>query len=116
MVAVVTGAELVEETVPMTPLPHQIEASDAAVRALEVQPGQQMPAQGLRTQVIAATGSGKTFMAVLTAHKLRAGRVLVLVPTLDLLTQMAAAWRAGGRTGPFYGICSLRAEEAQGLA
>ncbi|MFC4036327.1 Helicase associated domain protein [Streptomyces polygonati] len=116
MVAVVTGAELVEETVAMTPLPHQIEASDAAVRALELQPGQQMPAQGLRTQVIAATGSGKTFMAVLTAHKLRAGRVLVLVPTLDLLTQMAAAWRAGGRTGPFYGICSLRAEESGGLA
>jgi hypothetical protein len=29
---------------------------------------------------------------------------------------MAAAWRAGGRTGPFYGICSLRAEEAQAPA
>jgi superfamily II DNA or RNA helicase len=99
----------------MDPLPHQIEASDAAVRKLELLPGQEMPAQGLRTQVIAATGSGKTFMAVLTARKLRAARVLVLVPTLDLLTQMAAAWRAGGRTGPFYGICSLRAEEAQGL-
>ncbi|MBM9506679.1 Helicase associated domain protein [Streptomyces sp. KK5PA1] len=100
----------------MDPLPHQVEASDAAVRKLELQPGQEMPAQGLRTQVLAATGSGKTFMAVLTARKLRAGRVLVLVPTLDLLTQMAAAWRAGGRTGPFYGICSLRAEEAGGLA
>jgi superfamily II DNA or RNA helicase len=100
----------------MDPLPHQIEASDAAVRKLELQPGQEMPAQGLRTQVIAATGSGKTFMAVLAARKLRAGRVLVLVPTLDLLAQMAAAWRAGGRTGPFYGVCSLRAEEAPGLA
>ncbi|SHN38124.1 DEAD/DEAH box helicase [Actinacidiphila paucisporea] len=115
MVAVVT-AEAESKDVEMDPLPHQIEASDAAVWKLELQPGQEMPAQGLRTQVIAATGSGKTFMAVLTARKLRAGRVLVLVPTLDLLTQMAAAWRAGGRTGPFYGICSLRAEEAQGLA
>ncbi|MGW5354186.1 Helicase associated domain protein [Streptomyces sp. NPDC004031] len=115
MVAVVT-AEAENTVVEMDPLPHQIEASDAAVRKLELQPGQEMPAQGLRTQVIAATGSGKTFMAVLTARKLRSGRVLVLVPTLDLLTQMAAAWRAGGRTGPFYGICSLRAEEAQGLA
>ncbi|MGW2355133.1 Helicase associated domain protein [Actinacidiphila glaucinigra] len=106
--AVVTESENAE----MDPLPHQIEASDAAMRALELAPGQEMPAQGLRTQVIAATGSGKTFIGVLTARKLRAGRVLVLVPTLDLLTQMAAAWRAGGRTGPFYGICSLRADEA----
>ncbi|WP_322975348.1 DEAD/DEAH box helicase family protein [Actinacidiphila bryophytorum] len=110
----VTGAASADAS--FDPLPHQVEASDAAVRKLELIPGQEMPAQGLRTQVIAATGSGKTFMGVLTARKLRAGRVLVLVPTLDLLTQMAAAWRAGGRTGPFYGICSLRAEEAQGLA
>ncbi|WSM81178.1 Helicase associated domain protein (plasmid) [Streptomyces griseorubiginosus] len=71
-----------------------------------------MPVRGLRAQVIAATGSGKTFIGVLTARKLRAGRVLVLVPTLDLLVQMAAAWRAGGRAGVFYGICSLRADEA----
>jgi len=114
MVAVVeTESESAE--MEMDPLPHQIEASDAAVRKLEVQPGQEMPAQGLRRQVIAATGSGKTFMAVLTARKLRAGRVLVLVPTLDLLAQMAAAWRAGGRTGPFYGVCSLRGDEAPGL-
>jgi superfamily II DNA or RNA helicase len=115
MVAVVE-AEVENAVGEMDPLPHQVEASDAAIRKLELLPGQEMPVQGLRTQVIAATGSGKTFMAVLTARKLRAGRVLVLVPTLDLLTQMAAAWRAGGRTGPFYGICSLRADEAQGLA
>jgi superfamily II DNA or RNA helicase len=115
MVAVVK-AEPENAIVEMAPLPHQIEASDAAVRKLELLPGQEMPAQGLRTQVIAATGSGKTFMAVLTARKLRAGRVLVLVPTLDLLAQMAAAWRAGGRTGLFYGVCSLRGDEAPGLA
>ncbi|WP_234344222.1 DEAD/DEAH box helicase [Streptomyces sp. NRRL F-5123] len=112
MVAVAVSADAADEVAVMTPLPHQVEASDAAVRKLEFLPGRQMPAQGLRTQVIAATGSGKTFMAVLTARKLRAGRVLVLVPTLDLLAQMAAAWRAGGRAGAFYGICSLRADEA----
>ncbi|MDX3098830.1 Helicase associated domain protein [Streptomyces sp. ME19-03-3] len=108
----VAAVEIESEKAEMDPFPHQIEASDAAMRALELAPGQDMPAQGLRTQVIAATGSGKTFIGVLTARKLRAGRVLVLVPTLDLLVQMAAAWRAGGRTGAFYGICSLRAEEA----
>lgn len=111
MVAVAVDAEAAGEAAAMTPLPHQVEASDAAVRKLELLPGRQMPVQGLRTQVIAATGSGKTFMAVLTARKLRAGRVLVLVPTLDLLAQTAAAWRAGGRPGVFYGICSLRADE-----
>jgi hypothetical protein len=41
--------------------------------------------------------------------------VLVVVTTMDLPAQMAAAWRAGGRTGPSYGICSLRAEDAPGV-
>ncbi|WP_245791744.1 DEAD/DEAH box helicase [Actinacidiphila rubida] len=112
MVAVVIKGEAGNTVVEMDPLPHQIEASDAAVRKLELGPGRAMPAQGLRTQIIAATGSGKTFMGVLTARKLRARRVLILVPTLDLLAQMAAAWRAGGRTGAFYGICSLQADDA----
>ncbi|MDX2709824.1 hypothetical protein PV350_44590 [Streptomyces sp. PA03-6a] len=72
-----TTLETWSEKAAMDPLPHQIEASDAAVRALELAPGREMPAQGLRAQVIAATGSGKTFIGVLTARKLRAGRVLV---------------------------------------
>jgi superfamily II DNA or RNA helicase len=41
--------------------------------------------------------------------------VLVLVPTLDLLTQMAGAWRRAGRSGAMIGVCSLRAEESHGL-
>jgi superfamily II DNA or RNA helicase len=53
-----------------------------------------MPPEGLRTQVIAATGSGKSLIAAESAHRLSA-RVLVLVPTLDLLKQMAGAGRAG---------------------
>ncbi|MGW2683567.1 hypothetical protein ACWC6I_10450 [Streptomyces sp. NPDC001414] len=32
-----------------------------------------------------------------SANRLSARRVLVLVPTLDLLLQMASAWRVGGR-------------------
>ncbi|PNE34850.1 helicase [Streptomyces eurocidicus] len=74
-----------------------------------------MPAAGLRTQVIAATGSGKTLIAAEVAQKLGAKRVLVLVPTLDLLTQTAAAWREGGRTGAMLGVCRLRAEDADGM-
>ncbi|GAA1542865.1 DEAD/DEAH box helicase [Streptomyces albidochromogenes] len=70
-----------------------------------------MPERGLRTQVIMATGSGKTRVAVRSAQELHAGRVLVLVPSLDLLAQTEAAWREGGRRGPMIGVSSLRGEE-----
>ncbi|MDQ1041569.1 superfamily II DNA or RNA helicase [Streptomyces sp. V3I8] len=95
--------------------PHQVEAVDNVVRILGVPPSGRMPPEGLRTQVIAATGSGKTLIAAESAHRLSARRVLVLVPTLDLLTQMAGAWRRAGRSGAMVGVCSLRAEESQGL-
>lgn len=92
--------------------PHQREAVDAVVRALEPPAGGRMSGSGLRTQVIMATGSGKSLVAVRSAEELRAGRVLVLVPSLDLLVQTAAAWREGGRTGRSLAVCSLRAEDA----
>lgn len=59
-----------------------------------------------------ATGSGKTLVAVRSAQELHAGRVLVLVPSLDLLAQTEAAWREGGHTGPMIGVSSLQGEEA----
>jgi superfamily II DNA or RNA helicase len=65
--------------------------------------------------VIAATGSGKTLIGVESANRLSARRVLVLVPTLDLLLQMAAAWRKGGRRGAMIGVCSLRGADSQGV-
>ncbi|WP_459250034.1 helicase associated domain-containing protein [Streptomyces youssoufiensis] len=57
------------------------------------------------------TGSGKTRVAVRSAEELHAGRVLVLVPSLDLLAQTESAWREGGRRGPMIGVSSLRGEE-----
>jgi superfamily II DNA or RNA helicase len=57
-----------------------------------------------------ATGSGKTLVAVRSAGELPAGRVLVLVPSLDLPAQTQAAWREAGRTGPMIGVSSLRGE------
>ncbi|RKT02173.1 helicase-like protein [Streptomyces sp. 3211.6] len=63
---------------------------------------------GLRATVVAACGTGKTFMAAAAALKLaRGGRVLVLVPTLDLLTQTVREWQAVGHTGPAVAVCSL---------
>ncbi|MFD8373491.1 Helicase associated domain protein [Streptomyces sp. NPDC059688] len=92
--------------------PHQREAVDAVLRALELPARSTVPERGLRTQVVMATGSGKTLVAVRSAEELRAGRVLVLVPSLDLLAQTEAAWREGGRTGPMVGVSSLRGPEA----
>ncbi|MDG9695390.1 Helicase associated domain protein [Streptomyces sp. DH17] len=89
----------------------QHEAVDAVVRALEFPARSFVPEKGLRTQVIMATGSGKTRVAARSAEKLRAGRVLVLVPSLDLLTQTEAAWREAGRAGPMIGVSSLRGED-----
>ncbi|MEU9943094.1 DEAD/DEAH box helicase [Streptomyces lavendulae] len=89
----------------------QQEAVEAVVRALELPARSFTLERGLRTQVIMATGSGKTRVAARSAERLRAGRVLVLVPSLDLLTQTEAAWRQGGRTGPMIGVSSLRGED-----
>ncbi|MFF9301839.1 Helicase associated domain protein [Streptomyces sp. NPDC014764] len=89
----------------------QREAIDAVVRALELPARSLVSERGLRTQVIMATGSGKTRVAVRSAEELHAGRVLVLVPSLDLLAQTEAAWREGGRRGPMIGVSSLRGEE-----
>ncbi|MEU2269607.1 Helicase associated domain protein [Streptomyces olindensis] len=91
--------------------PHQREAVDAVLRALEFPARSTVSERGLRTQVIMATGTGKTLVATRSAEELRAGRVLVLVPSLDLLAQTEAAWREGGRTGPMIGVSSLRGEE-----
>ncbi|MEU3743232.1 Helicase associated domain protein [Streptomyces sp. NPDC032198] len=92
--------------------PHQREAVDVVLQELELPAGLRIPERGLRTQVIMATGSGKTRVAVRSAEELHAGRVLVLVPSLDLLAQTEAAWWEGGRRGPRIGVSSLRGEEA----
>ncbi|MFI0915586.1 DEAD/DEAH box helicase [Streptomyces abikoensis] len=91
--------------------PHQREAIDAILRALELPASSLVPERGLRTQVIMATGSGKSLVAARSAEELHAGRVLVLVPSLDLLAQTEAAWHEAGRGGPMVGVSSLRGEE-----
>ncbi|WP_406190225.1 Helicase associated domain protein [Streptomyces sp. NBC_01017] len=97
---------------PKTLRPHQREAVDAVLRALELPPRSTVPERGLRTQVVMATGSGKTLVAVRSAEELGAGRVLVLVPSLDLLTQTQAEWHEGGRKGLMIGVSSLHGDQA----
>ncbi|MEU1232303.1 Helicase associated domain protein [Streptomyces sp. NPDC005828] len=87
---------------------HQIEAVSAIVRGLDIPPGG-IPVDGLRGQVHAACGTGKTIIAAASAKRLvPKGRVLVLVPTLDLLTQTVQAWRGAGHVGPAVAVCSLQ--------
>ncbi|WP_457033722.1 DEAD/DEAH box helicase family protein, partial [Kitasatospora sp. P5_F3] len=89
----------------VNPLPlhwFQKDAVAAAVKAVK---------NGGRATVVAATGSGKTLIAAGCARRLAArGRVLVLVPTIELLEQTAESWSVkGGRRGLAVAACS-RAE------
>ncbi|WP_439333218.1 Helicase associated domain protein [Streptomyces zhaozhouensis] len=87
---------------------HQIEAVDAIVRGFDIPPNG-IPANGFRGQVISACGTGKTIMAAFAAREmLPRGRILVVVPTLDLLSQTVREWRRVGHTGPAVAVCSLQ--------
>ncbi|MEU9072561.1 Helicase associated domain protein [Streptomyces sp. NPDC048306] len=87
---------------------HQVTAV-AAIRAwasrLERAP---IPIQGARGTLVSATGSGKTVTAAWAARdSFRNGRILVTMPTLDLLVQTAQAWRLVGHWAPMVAVCSL---------
>ncbi|GAA2725396.1 DEAD/DEAH box helicase [Streptomyces luteosporeus] len=67
-----------------------------------------MPPEGARATIVSATGSGKTITAAACALEcFRDGRILVTVPTLDLLVQTAQAWRVVGHRAPMVAVCSL---------
>lgn len=90
---------------------HQVEAVNAAVKALELPLSGEVPSNGLRATVVSACGTGKTIMAAHAAKRLVPhGRVLVLVPTLELLSQTIAAWRGEGHTGRAVAVCSLEGD------
>jgi hypothetical protein len=91
---------------------HQVEAN-ACIRAWAGFPTRSpVPARGLRGTVVSATGSGKTITAAWAAREcFRGGRILVMVPTLDLLVQTAQAWRRVGHHGPMVAVCSLEKDE-----
>ncbi|MCB5181517.1 DEAD/DEAH box helicase [Streptomyces antimicrobicus] len=87
--------------------PHQVEAVGAVVAALDEPPGG-IPTDGLRASVVAACGTGKTLISAHSALRIaKGGRVLVMLPTLDLLTQTVREWRAEGHDGRSVAVCSL---------
>ncbi|WP_331730120.1 Helicase associated domain protein (plasmid) [Kitasatospora sp. NBC_00070] len=90
---------------------HQEEALAAIVRGLTPRPGQLAPG-GLRVTVQMATGTGKSYVGAFAAQRLAPrGVVLVVVPTLNLLTQMIGSWRVAGRSGEMRAVCSLVQDE-----
>ncbi|MEV7225279.1 Helicase associated domain protein [Streptomyces sp. NPDC093681] len=87
---------------------HQVTAV-AAIRAWAGRPERApVPTQGARGTLVSATGSGKTITAAWAARDcFPDGRMLVTVPTLDLLVQTAQAWRLVGHQAPVIAVCSL---------
>lgn len=67
-----------------------------------------VPPEGARATGVSATGSGKTIMAAASALDcFPEGRILVMVPTLDLIVQSAQSWRRVGHRCPMVAVCSV---------
>ncbi|MFD3437051.1 Helicase associated domain protein [Streptomyces sp. NPDC058685] len=91
---------------------HQVEAKRRIVKAGAAAARLAPREQGVRATVVSATGSGKTYTAASAALDLhRHGRVLVMVPTLELLVQTAESWRRVGHTAPMVAVCSIEKDE-----
>ncbi|MGW6883192.1 Helicase associated domain protein [Streptomyces goshikiensis] len=87
---------------------HQVDAKARIRKWVGFPARTPVPAQGARGTIVSATGSGKTIMAAASALEcFPGGRILVTVPTLDLLAQTAQAWRQVGHRAPMIAVCSL---------
>lgn len=87
---------------------HQVDQRSVFRRWVGFPARSTVPPQGARGTIVSATGSGKTIMAAASALEcFPDGRILVTVPTLDLLAQTAQAWRLVGHRAPMVAVCSL---------
>ncbi|MFE5074980.1 DEAD/DEAH box helicase [Streptomyces halstedii] len=67
-----------------------------------------VPPEGARAMGVSATGSGKTITTAACALEyFPEGRILVMVPTLDLIVQSAQSWRRVGHRAPMVAVCSV---------
>ncbi|MFD3679163.1 Helicase associated domain protein [Streptomyces sp. NPDC058613] len=90
---------------------HQVAQKSAFRKWVGFSARSSMPAQGVRGTIVSATGSGKTIMAAASALEcFPRGRILVTVPTLDLLVQTAQAWRRVGHRAAMVAVCSLESD------
>ena len=80
------------------PRPDQKEAIEAVIKGFKTND---------RGQLILPCGAGKTLVSLWIAEKLKAGRVLVLVPSLSLLKQIKDEWLQNQKTVvPYLCVCS----------
>ncbi|MEV6584142.1 DEAD/DEAH box helicase family protein, partial [Streptomyces sp. NPDC051582] len=87
---------------------HQVDQKSSFRKWVGFPARSSVPPQGARGTIVSATGSGKTIMAAASALEcFPGGRILVTVPTLDLLMQTAQTWRAVGHRAPMVAVCSL---------
>ncbi|WP_369199139.1 DEAD/DEAH box helicase [Streptomyces djakartensis] len=87
---------------------HQVDQKAAFRKWVGFPARSSMPPEGARGTIVSATGSGKTITAAACALEcFPGGRILVTVPTLDLLVQTAQAWRLVGHRAPMVAVCSL---------
>jgi superfamily II DNA or RNA helicase len=87
---------------------HQVEQKSRFRKWVGFPARSSVPPEGARGTIVSATGSGKTITAAVCALEcFPGGRVLVTVPTLDLLVQTAQAWRLVGHRSPMVAVCSL---------
>jgi superfamily II DNA or RNA helicase len=80
---------------PRKPRPHQVLAVRDVIKGFK---------GASRGQLIMACGTGKTLTSLWIKEKLKAQQVLVLVPSLSLLSQTLREWTAAAKT-PFSWIC-----------
>ncbi|MEU5921963.1 Helicase associated domain protein [Streptomyces sp. NPDC047141] len=94
---------------------HQVDQRSAIRRWVGFPARSSVPPHGARGTIVSATGSGKTITAAASALESFAdGRILVTVPTLDLLAQTAQAWRLVGHRAPMIAVCSLENDPVLG--
>ncbi|MFF5790406.1 Helicase associated domain protein, partial [Streptomyces sp. NPDC012693] len=94
---------------------HQVDQRSAFRRWVGFPARSPVPPEGARGTIVSATGSGKTITAAACAlESFAGGRILVTVPTLDLLAQTAEAWRAVGHRAPMVAVCSLENDPVLG--
>ncbi|MFB6807964.1 Helicase associated domain protein [Streptomyces sp. NPDC056387] len=87
---------------------HQVDQKSSFRKWVGFPARSSVPPQGARGTIVSATGSGKTITAAASALEcFPGGRILVTVPTLDLLAQTAQAWRLVGHKAPMIAVCSL---------
>ncbi|MFJ5142642.1 Helicase associated domain protein [Streptomyces sp. NPDC088707] len=91
---------------------HQVDQKSAFRRWVGFPERSFVPAEGARAMGVSATGSGKTITAAASALEcFPEGRILVMVPTLDLIVQSAQSWRRVGHRALMVAVCSVDKDE-----